>query len=295
MPSLPIFQVELQGLGRPAKFELSPHPWQNNKIRFDFFCTSLNLKGYLVFEADTGNYKIHLTSPLSSDLLNAEQLQTLWQTLAKSFLSYYQWGWSPPDETTETYSDQYLSEHGYDKGTEHEQFLKQVNAQIIQRISHPQKLLVAGCAAGELVRQCRKINIETWGFDLPLNLQEIAFPEIAPYVRSGSLSEIPFDVSDDFDVLVAIDVLEHVPESHLLTMVQEWIRLDLRSLVLLINLNDCSFPGHITLRPIEWWAEKFKPHFLLEKTISHFEDLPAVYGNIPDYNRQWTVWKRSKP
>ena len=75
-------------------------------------------------------------------------------------------------------------------------------------------------------------------------------------------------------------------------MIEEWIRLDVRQLVLLINLNQFWYPGHITLRPLDWWADQWKEQYRLVCTVRRLQSLPLVYSNSGLYNQQWTVWER---
>ena len=132
--------------------------------------------------------------------------------------------------------------------------IKEIQAQIIRDIADPRKSVVAGCPNGELVRQCRRADLDVYGFDVIPNLKEVAFPQVRDYLRVGSLTEISFDQDDAFDTLVAVDVLEHTTERDLPRMIEEWLRLDVRQLVLLINLKQFWYPGHVTLRPLDWWA-----------------------------------------
>jgi hypothetical protein len=76
-------------------------------------------------------------------------------------------------------------------------------------------------------------------------------------------------------------------------MVDEWLRLGLRKLVLLINLNQFWFPGHVTMRPLLWWAEQWMGHFQHAGTYRQFPHLSAVYSNTGAYNQQWTLWRSS--
>src|SRR5207302_4412866 len=108
---------------------------------------------------------------------------------------------------------------------------------------------------GELVRQCRALGIDAYGFDVIPTIHEITFPEVRDYVRQGSLTAIPYNASDAFDTLIAIDVLEHIPERDLGKVIEEWCRLGIIKLVLLINLNQFWFPGHVTMRPLSWWGD----------------------------------------
>ena len=97
-------------------------------------------------------------------------------------------------------------------------------------------------APQELINFVGDIRLASWILISFANLKEIAFEEVRDYVRYGSLTDIPYERADRFDTLVAIDVLEHIPERDVPRMVQEWVRLGIRKLVLLINLNQFSYP-----------------------------------------------------
>ena len=166
-----------------------------------------------------------------------------------------------------TYDESYHKDKNYTVGDPKEIEIKQVQAAIIKHIADPTKCVVAGCSNGELVRQCRRQGINAHGFDVIPNLREIAFEEVRDYLRVGSLTEIPYEVEDGFDTLIAVDVLEHIAERDVGALVEQWNRLGLEKLVLLINLNQFWFPGHITMRPISWWGEQWKDHFRLSQTV----------------------------
>jgi hypothetical protein len=123
------------------------------------------------------------------------------------------------------------------------------------------KVLDAGCSAGEVVRQLRTRGIDAWGFDLCPDLARIAYPEVAPFVRVGSVDAIPFGPEDGFDTLLALDVFEHVPERAIAGMVHELVRLGVRRVIAHIALVEFQYPGHITLRPLSWWDRKLAPWF----------------------------------
>jgi len=155
------------------------------------------------------------------------------------------------------------------------------------------KCVVAGCSNGELVRQCRSLRIDAHGFDVIPNIKEIAFAEVRENLRHGSLTAVPYERDDGFDTLIAIDVMEHTPERDLSLVVNEWVRLGIRKLILLINLNQFWFPGHVTLRPLSWWMEQWKDRFRDVETIKNFPEFPTLYSNTGHYNQQWTVWDRA--
>ena len=124
------------------------------------------------------------------------------------------------------------------------------------------KVLDAGCSAGEVVRQLRARGVDAHGFDLCEDLARIAYPEVAPFLRQGSVDAIPFGPEDGFDTVIALDVFEHVPERTVPAMVAELARLGARRLVAHIALVEFQYPGHLTLRPMSWWDRQLAPHFV---------------------------------
>jgi hypothetical protein len=190
-----------------------------------------------------------------------------------------------------TYDETYHRGNNYTDGDAREISIKEIQAQIIRELAEPEKCLVAGCSNGELVRQGRLQGLDIYGFDVIPNVKDIALPAMSDFLRMGSLTDIPFDSDDGFDTLVAVDVLEHIPERDLPLVVAEWQRLGFRKLVLLINLNQFWFPGHITLRPLDWWARQWRDQFKLVRTVGRIDRLPRTYSNDGRYNQQWTLWQ----
>ncbi len=138
---------------------------------------------------------------------------------------------------------------------------KQHLVQQVLQLGTPGKVLDAGCSAGEVVRQLRARGIDAHGFDLCPDLARIAYPEVAPFLRQGSVESIPFAPEDGFDTLLALDVFEHIPERSVPAMVREFARLGVRRVIAHIALVEFQYPGHITLRPLPWWDAQLAPWF----------------------------------
>jgi hypothetical protein len=282
--------LDIQHDGAAGKIELSFGEWNGSLIDIAFRDRLYRNSGVIQLDGQTGRFVITTFKPYSGRLAEGAAFDQYFASILRIFAPMYTFGWSPPPETMVTYDAGYHEANHYIQGDRTEMAIKSVQARIIRELASPRKCVVAGCSNGELVRQSRAVGIDAYGFDIIPNLQEIAFGEVRGFIKYGSLAAIPFDESDGFDTLIAIDVLEHIPERDIPQMVSEWRRLAVTKLVLLINLNQFWYPGHVTLRPLSWWAERFAPHFDLTAASRQFPNLPEVYSNTGDYNQQWTLW-----
>jgi SAM-dependent methyltransferase len=189
------------------------------------------------------------------------------------------------------YTKDYFIQYHYCTNDPHERIIKDAQAEYIVRAIHPVKVLVAGCAAGELVRALRLKNVQAWGFDISSAAKDVAYPEVVDYLRVGSMTDIPFDRMDQFDALVAIDVFEHIPLRDVNRMVEEINRLAPKFLLTIIA-HESLFIGHITLMPLSWWEGKFRRHYRRINNISvDIKGIPEVYGVNDPFN-PIRIWER---
>jgi hypothetical protein len=287
-------RITLQAHYRDKRGEihLDFQPWNGTEMPIHFQDDLYRRSGILRLDGKTGSAVMVPTRPYVGDLANPADLSQYLTGWLKTFASNFTFGWSPSPEQMPRYDEQYHANNKYIQGDPVEIEIKKVQAEIIQQLAGPKNCLVGGCSNGELVRRCLEAGFDCFGFDVIPNVEQIGFPEVRGRLREGSLTAIPYSPQDGFDTLVAVDVLEHIPERDIPHMVEEWRRMDFQKLVLLINLNQFWFPGHITLRPLEWWAEQWKDLFRLARVENRFEDLPLVYSNAGRYNQQWTCWER---
>lgn len=151
------------------------------------------------------------------------------------------------------YAAAYHTTMNYANGATSEAAYKGALADLVVAVCRPRKVLVAGCSAGECIRQLRARGVDAWGFDICPDLLEIAYPEARPYVRRGAADAIPFGPEDGSDTLTALDVLEHVPEDRVPALARELRRLGIVHVAARVALCEFQYPGHITLRPLAWW------------------------------------------
>jgi len=137
---------------------------------------------------------------------------------------------------------------------------KSVARQVVERVG-PGKILVAGCGKGEGLLELRSLGADAWGIDYSPDLEEVVLPEARPWVRPGSVHQIPFEREDGFETLLCLGVLEHLPEDMVRLVAKEAHRLGILNLVTMIDHHDFVRPGHLTLRPLSWWAGELAPFF----------------------------------
>lgn len=174
-----------------------------------------------------------------------------------------------------------------------DQEIKDAHAEGILSVLPLKKIVVGGCSSGMAVRAFRKRGIEAFGFDVSPELDEIVLADIREYVRSGSMTAIPFAAEDGIDALVTTDVLEHVQLQHINFMMREMARLECPWMVHLINYNQIQ-RDHMTLKPLSWWRRKFHAVGYELQSQLKCAAIPdkEIYGLTGDEEHEYTFWKR---
>jgi len=284
--------IDVTHNGKQGRVDLIFGEWQDSHIEITFRDRLYRNSGVIRFNGEGAGIMVQTSRPYDGTFEDPKQFNDYFGSIVGSFANAFTFGWSPAPDRMITYDENYHEANKYIQGDPLEISIKKVQAKIIEELAGKGKCVIAGCSNGELVRQCRAIQIDAWGFDVIPNIQTIAFPEVRECLRTGSLTEIPYNKQDGFETLIAIDVLEHIPERDVPRMVDQWMALGVRKLILLINLNQFWFPGHITLRPLGWWEKQWQSRFRLVSASSRFASQPMVYSNGGHYNQQWTLWER---
>ena len=156
------------------------------------------------------------------------------------------------------------------------------------------KVLDLGCAGGGLVKSIladgfMAVGLE--GADAPLRLRSGERDAIPYHLFSCDITQ-PFEVRDaagervGFDVVTAWEVLEHIPEERLSGLITN-IRRHLNpggmfvASVALFPDGD-PFKGvvyHVTLKPKDWWLDRWAEHGFTELTGHAFEVQDFVRGH----------------
>jgi GT2 family glycosyltransferase/SAM-dependent methyltransferase len=119
---------------------------------------------------------------------------------------------------------------------------------------HPRTVLDAGCAMGFLVEKLRQRGVDAWGIDISEYALSQVTAEIQPFCQWGSILE-PFP-HPRYDLIVCLEVLEHLPPEQALQAVQNLT--GHTDLVLLSSTPfDLNEPTHQNVQPPEYWAGLF--------------------------------------
>ena len=126
----------------------------------------------------------------------------------------------------------------------------------IAREIQPTSVLDAGCAIGLLVEALRARKIEAWGIDIsPYAIGQVT-ESVKPYCRVHSVTE-PF--GQRFDLIVCIEVLEHLPKAESEKAVTN-LCAHTDDILFSSSPEDYAEATHFNVQPLEYWAEHFARH-----------------------------------
>ncbi|ULA69824.1 MAG: hypothetical protein LZF62_480017 [Nitrospira sp.] len=132
------------------------------------------------------------------------------------------------------------------------QFFGLVADHIVKEI-RPRKVLDAGCAKGFLVESLRDRGVEAYGIDLSeYAISEVRL-DIRPYCRVASLVD---PIHERFDLIVCIEVLEHIPEEIAPRVIANLCR-STDDILFSSTPDDFAEPTHVNVRPRSYWNALF--------------------------------------
>jgi trans-aconitate methyltransferase len=172
-------------------------------------------------------------------------------------------------------------------------FFGEIADRIVADIN-PARVLDAGCAIGMLVEALRARGVDARGIDLSSYAIQSAPEELRPYLREASIAE-PF--GERFDLIVCIEVLEHMPPGDADRAIAN-IAAHTDEVLFSSTPFDYKEPTHINVRMPEDWAEAFARHGLyrdvdydaafITKWAVRFTRRPVpVHRLVRDYERRY--------
>ena len=132
------------------------------------------------------------------------------------------------------------------------QFFGLVADHIVKQI-RPRKVLDAGCAKGFLVEALRDRGVEAYGIDLSEYAISEVRRDIRPYCRVASLVD---PIHERFDLIVCIEVLEHIPEEIAPRVIANLCR-STDDILFSSTPDDFAEPTHVNVRLRSYWNALF--------------------------------------
>jgi SAM-dependent methyltransferase len=172
-------------------------------------------------------------------------------------------------------------------------------AEGIVRDLHPTSALDAGCAMGFLVEELRKRGVDASGIDISEYAISKADESIREQVRVASLSE---PLGRRYDLVVCIEVLEHIPAAEADTAIANLCAASDR-ILLSTTPEDFGEASHVNVRPPEAWSAALaREGFFrdLERDFSYITPWAALYTKVSEppsetvrrYDRAWWRLRR---
>jgi glycosyltransferase involved in cell wall biosynthesis len=136
-----------------------------------------------------------------------------------------------------------------------ESYFAQIADLIVSELA-PQTVLDAGCAIGFLVEALRARGVEVWGIDI----SEYAIAHVDETVRDVcSIASVTDELDRDYDLIVCIEVLEHLPQ-HLAAFAIANFARHARQVLFSASSDGFRDPTHLNVQPTDYWVELFGRH-----------------------------------
>jgi len=159
----------------------------------------------------------------------------------------------------EEYFDNYYSRGEappYRKGEPHwEQFFGAVADDVVRSLA-PGTAFDAGCAIGFLVEALWDRGVETHGRDISSFAIDEIRPDVRPYCSVGSVTE---PIESVYDLVLCIEVLEHVPEDDGIVAIKH-LTAATNQILFSSTPSDFEEPTHVNVRPPIYWIRHFASH-----------------------------------
>jgi SAM-dependent methyltransferase len=169
-------------------------------------------------------------------------------------------------------------------------------ANYIKKILKPKKVIDIGCGIGKLVGELRKNNIDAYGIEF-----SDAFINASPmkkYIFKGNILDLDHIASGEYDLVICMEVLEHLPPTYLNKAINNLKRISKNQILitvpaygpnnfgysglplnekcwledarknipfanLVVDENNTPHLGHISLATYKWWTQKFLKNGLI--------------------------------
>lgn len=165
----------------------------------------------------------------------------------------------------------------------------------------PKTVLDVGCAYGYLVEALRSLGVEAYGVDISEYAIAQADSKIKPYLSvQSALDKLPDNFPEKFDLVVTIEVIEHLYEEDSTPMIN---RLCQYGDVVVFSSGDVDVDNltHFNVQKPEYWAKKFAARGFYanhEKDVSFISPAAVCFSRgddmirvVEDYERYLRIYK----
>ena len=165
---------------------------------------------------------------------------------------------------------------------------------------HPKTVLDAGCAMGYLVAALRDRGVEAYGLDISEYAISMVRDDIKPYCMVGSLTEkIPEEMPRRFDLVVTIEVLEHLYEEDGRKAIANLCTLS-DTILFSSTPDDYEERTHVNVQQREYWAIcfwqngftdnlEYRPNYITKYAVCYCKGSYDTEDLIKKYERAITV------
>lgn len=154
------------------------------------------------------------------------------------------------------YYERFDSDRGYDS-SEMQTFLKHVALMTLNFF--PKTVIDVGCAYGIIVSELRRFGVDAYGVDASQYAVSMAKEQDKDFIKQSALPELklPDSFPQKFDLLLCIEVLEHIPEEMAYKSIKRLT--ELSDLILFSSSPyDTVEPTHLNVQPQQYWIDLFQ-------------------------------------
>lgn len=144
----------------------------------------------------------------------------------------------------------------------------------------PKSVFEIGCGRGYILKRLQDDGIGCNGIDISRHCYETRAMD---NVHLHDILEMPWRVLEkSYDLLLSVNVLEHLPEGELPKVFSEMTRVASRGLHAVEVSDDGTDKTRCTIRPLSWWKERLpEGHIVVEK-----KDLYTFPVQLPEADKK---------
>lgn len=142
---------------------------------------------------------------------------------------------------------------------------------------NPESVLEAGCSYGFLIKRLNDAGIPAEGFDVSSFAIKM---RVTDKIRQASVLNLSCYKDKQFDLVVSIELLEHIPEAYTEQALKELARVSKRGVHWIAykevdDLFQTKDITHINIKPLNWWKQKIleicgTTHIVVHKEIDWY-------------------------